>query len=255
MTVRELYTFLNEKIPPSLSCSWDNDGLMCCANAGAGVKKVLLALDINATVVKTAIDGGYDVIISHHPLIFSPLRALNPNDHVAKKVIDLLRAGVTAMSFHTRLDAVQGGVNDLLANALGLENVAPFGQDGEEIGRIGELAGPMSVKTFAANVRNALGAGQVLVADAGREVKRVAVLGGSGSDDVRAAIAAGADTYLTGELKHNYLADAPELGINLFAAGHFDTEVPVCGRIKELLLEADATLTVDIVSSNTVTVV
>ena len=255
MTVRELYTFLNEKIPPSLSCSWDNDGLMCCANAGAGVKKVLGALDITATVVKTAIDGGYDVIISHHPLIFSPLRALNPNDHVAKKVIDLLRAGVTAMSFHTRLDAVQGGVNDLLANALGLENVAPFGQDGEEIGRIGELAGPMSVKTFAANVRNALGAGQVLVADAGREVKRVAVLGGSGSDDVRAAIAAGADTYLTGELKHNYLADAPELGINLFAAGHFDTEVPVCGRIKELLLEADATLTVDIVSSNTVTVV
>ena len=255
MTVRELYTFLNEKIPPSLSCSWDNDGLMCCANAGAGVKKVLVALDITATVVKTAIDGGYDVIISHHPLIFSPLRALNPNDHVAKKVIDLLRAGVTAMSFHTRLDAVQGGVNDLLANALGLENVAPFGQDGEEIGRIGELAGPMSVKAFAANVRNALGAGQVLVADAGREVKRVAVLGGSGSDDVRAAIAAGADTYLTGELKHNYLADAPELGINLFAAGHFDTEVPVCGRIKELLLEADATLTVDIVSSNTVTVV
>ena len=254
MTVRKLYAFLNERIPTSLSCAWDNDGLMCCADADAKVKRVLVALDITAKVVKTAIDGGYDLIVSHHPLIFSPLRAIDPDDHVAKKVISLLRAGISAMSFHTRLDAVEGGVNDRLASLLGLEHIAPFGQDGEEIGRVGSLAAPMTLKEFAALVRTATGAEQLLVSDAGRTVSRVALLGGSGSDDVKAAIKAGADTYLTGELKHNYLTDAPELGINLVSAGHFHTEDPVCKRIKELLMEADASLAVDIVSSNTVTV-
>ena len=255
MTVQEIYDKLCERIPEYLREPWDNDGLMCSSDSTIEVKRALITLDVTENIVDYAIANGIDLIVSHHPLIFKPLPALTENSHIARKVIKLIKNDIAVFSFHTRLDAVQGGVNDLLANALGLENVAPFGQDGEEIGRIGELAGPMSVKAFAANVRNALGTEQVLVADAGREVKRVAVLGGSGSDDVRAAIAAGADTYLTGELKHNYLADAPELGINLFAAGHFDTEVPVCGRIKELLLEADATLTVDIVSSNTVTVV
>ena len=254
MTVRELYAFLNEKIPPSLSCSWDNDGLMCCADETAEVKRVLVALDVTAKVVATAVEGGYDLIVSHHPLIFSPLRALNPDDHVAKKVITLLRAGISVMSFHTRLDAVEGGVNDVLASRLGLENVMPFGEDGEAIGRIGELRGDVTLSSFAALVRRVTGAEQVTVSDAGKAVRRVALLGGSGSDDVRAAIKAGADTYLTGELKHNYLVDAPELGINLLAAGHFHTEAPVCRRISELLLRADAELAVEIISSNDVSV-
>jgi putative NIF3 family GTP cyclohydrolase 1 type 2 len=133
----------------------------------------------------------------------------------------LVREGVAAMSFHTRLDAVEGGVNDTLANAIGLRDVTPFGQDGEAIGRIGTLKAPMSVAEFAALVKRAIGAEGVQAVDAGKPVYRVAVLGGSGSDDVKAARAAGADTYLSGELKHNWLTDAPDLGINLVAAGHF----------------------------------
>ena len=254
MTVRELYAFMNEKIPPSLSCAWDNDGLMCCPDRDAEVKKVLVALDITAKVAQTAIDGRYDVIVSHHPLIFSPLRAVEPDNHVAKKVIDLLRAGVTAMSFHTRLDAVEGGVNDTLAAELGLEDVVPFGENGETIGRIGALKRPLTLAAFASLVRKVTDAEQILVSDAGRTVSRVAILGGSGSSDVDAAVKAGADTYLTGELKHNCLTDAPECGMNLVAAGHFYTENPVCKRIRELVLEADGTLCVDIVNSNPVTV-
>ena len=254
MTVRELYAFLNEKIPPSLSCTWDNDGLMCCPDPDREVRRVLVALDITAEVVKTAIEGGYDVVVSHHPLIFSPLRAVEPSDPVARKVIDLLCGGVAAMSFHTRLDAVEGGVNDVLAEALGLCDVTPFGLDGEAIGRIGTLNKTMALAEFAALVKRATGAEQVLVSDAGRSVYRVAVLGGSGSDDVKAAERAGADTYLSGELKHNWLTDAPERGMNLVAAGHFYTENPVCARLRGLIREADGKVQVDIVNSNPVQV-
>ncbi|MBQ8431369.1 MAG: Nif3-like dinuclear metal center hexameric protein [Clostridia bacterium] len=252
MNVQQLYAFLNEKIPPALSCDWDNDGLMCCANPQVEVKKVLIALDITAAVIDEAVQGGYDLIVSHHPLIFSPLRALHPGDPVAKKVITLLSAGITAMSFHTRLDAVEGGVNDVFANALGLRDVVPFGENGETIGRIGTLPSPMTLDAFAHFVKEITGANGLQYSDAGREVCRVALLGGSGSSDVNAAAKAGADTYVTGELKHNQLTDAPERGMNLIAAGHFHTENAVCERIRELVLEAIPDATVIVTNSNPV---
>ena len=255
MTVRELYAFLNEKIPPSLSCSWDNDGLMCCADEDAEVHHVLIALDVTDRVISEAMERGCDVILSHHPMIFSPLRSVNPRDHIAARVIRLLRGGITVMSFHTRLDAVEGGVNDVLAQALGLENVKPFGEGGEEIGRIGTLPCETTPRAFAEAVKRVTGAECVQVADAGRPVSRVAVLGGSGSDDVGAAIAAGADTYVSGELKHNVLTDAPERGINLIAAGHHHTENLVCRRLFELVSEADGKISITVIDSNeTVTV-
>ena len=250
MTVKELYAYLNEKIPPSLSCAWDNDGMMCCPDPDATVGRVLVALDITADVVKKAQEGGYDLILSHHPLIFSPLRALNHEDAIAKKVVELIKSRIAAISFHTRLDAVKGGVNDVLAEKIGLCNVHAFGADGEAIGRIGELAQTLTLAEFATLVKKATGAPIVTVSDAGRAVKRVAVLGGSGSDDVIPAILAGADTYLTGELKHNWLTEAPERSINLIAAGHFYTENPVCDRLRELVLEADPTIAVDVIDSN-----
>ncbi len=252
MKVIELYSFLNEKIPPSLSCSWDHDGLLCCPDREAEVRRVLIALDITARVVDEAIRGGYDVIVAHHPMIFSPLAAIDPQNHIAEKVIRLIRAGIAAMCFHTRLDAVAGGVNDTLANLLGLCDVTPFGNAGEEIGRIGYLPQAMPLEDFCACVRRITGAEAVHASDAGRMVHRVAVLGGSGSDDVSAAIAAGADTFLSGELKHSYLTEAPERGINLVAAGHFHTENPVCQTLAGWITEAFPMLTVDLTDSSPV---
>ena len=252
MKIKELYQQLDNRIPRELSCSWDNDGLMCCPNEDAEAKKVLVALDITAEVVEQAVEGGYDLIVSHHPLVFRPLKALDPSIPVAKKVIRLLCAGISAMSFHTRLDAVQGGVNDTLAEVLGVENAVPFGNDGEAIGRIGELKEETSLEDFARLVKMVTGALAVTVADAGKRVRRVAVLGGSGSDDVIAAEKAGADTYLTGDLGHHHLTDCPERGMNLLAAGHFYTENPVCQALKAILLEIDPALTVDVTDSNRV---
>ncbi len=250
MTIRELYAFLEEQLPRTLSCDWDNDGLMCCADDTKTVKKALVALDITDAVTEKAIREGYDLIVSHHPLIFHPLKAVRPGDAVANKVIKLLTNGVAAMSFHTRLDAVTGGVNDVLANALGLENVVPFGENGETIGRIGTLPTPTTLAAFAERYKNLTGCPYVLVSDAGRPVYRVALLGGGGAGDLPAAMAAGADTYLTGDLRHDQLTEAPERGVNLLRGEHFYTENPVCERIRELLLQADPTITVDIVNSN-----
>ncbi len=250
MTVRELYAFMEEKLPRSLSCDWDNDGLMCCADDGKEVKKALVALDITDAVAQKAINEGYDLIVSHHPLIFHAIKAVRPGDAVTDKVIKLLLSGVSAMSFHTRLDAVTGGVNDVLATALGLENVIPFGNGDETIGRIGTLPEPITLAEFAQRYKKLTGCPHVLVSDAARPVYRVGLLGGGGAGDLSAAAAAGADTYLTGDLRHDQLTEAPERGVNLLRGEHFYTENPVCERIRELLLEADALLTVDIVNSN-----
>ena len=249
MTVRELYAFFEEKIPRALSCDWDNDGLMVCPDDTKDVHRVLVALDITAAVAEHAIKEGYDLVVSHHPLIFHPLKAVAPGEATVNKVIRLLTAGVSAMSFHTRLDAVAGGVNDVLAKAVGLCNVVPFGKNGEEMGRIGDLEAPMSLRDFAALVKSATGAKQVQISDAGRLVSRIAVLGGGGAGESGAAAAAGADTYLTGDLRHDQLTEAPERGMNLVQGGHFFTENLVCDRIRELLHEADATIEVDIINS------
>ena len=249
MTVRELYAFLEEKMPRSLSCDWDNDGLMVCPDDTREVRRVLVALDITAAVAEQAIKEGYDLVVSHHPLIFHPLKAVAPGEATVNKVIRLLTSGVSAMSFHTRLDAVTGGVNDVLANAIGLQNVVPFGKDGEEIGRIGTLPTAMALKDFAALVKEVTGAPYVQISDAGKLVSCVAVLGGGGAGESGAAAAAGADTYLTWDLRHDQLTEAPERGMNMIAGGHFFTENLVCNRICEMLYEADANIKADIVNS------
>ena len=249
MTVRELYAFFDSKIPRALSCDWDNDGLMVCPDDTKEVRRVLVALDITAAVAEHAIKEGYDLVVSHHPLIFHPLKAVAPGEATVNKVIRLLTSGVSAMSFHTRLDAVAGGVNDVLANAIGLQNIIPFGKNGEEMGRIGDLPAPMSLREFAMLVKDATGAAQVQISSNGKPVFRVAVLGGGGAGESGAAAAAGADTYLTGDLRHDQLTEAPEREMNMVQGGHFWTENLVCNRIRELLLEADATLTVDIINS------
>lgn len=244
MTVNELYRSLNEKIPPSLSCEWDNDGLMCCPDGGAEVRRVLVTLDVTEATVRHAKEGRYDLIVSHHPMIFKGLKAVNEGNFIAAKTIDLIRGGISVMSFHTRLDAVGGGVNDVLAELLGLRDAVPFGEDG--IGRIGSLPEAMDQRAFAERVKTVLNAPVVLLADAGVPARRVAVLGGGGGDDVEAARTAGADTYVTGELKYHSLTDAPEEGMNLIEAGHFHTENPVCESLRQWLLSIDPSLTVDL---------
>ena len=232
MTVYELYKQLNVLISPSLSCEWDNDGLMCCPDASREVRRALVCLDVTNDMVEAAVEGAYDVIVSHHPFIFKGLKSLDEGDLIPRKAMTLIREGISVMSFHTRLDALSGGVNDSLAEILRIKNALPFG---EGIGRIGELEKETSLYDFARLVKDKLGSPAVAVADAKKPVLKVAVLGGSGKDELFSALAAGADTYVSGELGHHPLTDAPDLGINLIEAGHFHTEDHICKMLCDTL--------------------
>lgn len=233
MTASELYRILNERIPSSLSCEWDNDGVMCLPEPDREIKSVLLALDITEAVVDRAISEGFDVIVSHHPLLFHGVKHMTVDDPVARRTIKLCRAGIAAFSFHTRLDALEGGVNDALAKRLSLTDVTPFGDDG--IGRVGTLPRSMSAQEFAATVADRLNAPAITLSDAGKPVRRVAVLGGGGGDFMLDALATGADAYVTGDCAHHHLVDAPERGISLIVAGHYHTEYLVLEQLAMML--------------------
>ena len=225
---------------------------MCIPEPERDICRVLLALDITEEVVDRAITENYDVIISHHPLLFRGIKHVTTADPVARRTIKLCRAGIAAFSFHTRLDALEGGVNDVLAKCLSLCDVTPFGDEG--IGRVGMLNEPMSSESFAAMVSDRLNAPAVTLADAGKPILRVAVLGGSGGDDVIAALATGADAYVTGEAPHHWLVDAPEMGLSLIVAGHYHTEYLVMEALAAHLQEILPDTQILPVSSNSVKV-
>ena len=251
MTVREFYKALSAIVPRELGCDWDVDGLNVCPDPDREVKRVLVALDATNEVVNQAVAEGYDLIFTHHPMLFGGLKNVLADDYDGAKVIALCRAGVSAVSFHTRIDAAEGGVNDILAGLVGLEEVEVAGE--ERIMRVGTLAEPVSAAEFAARVKDALGAPAVLCADAGREVHRVAVVGGSGKSEVALAIASGADTFLTGELKYSQYCDTDKL--NLLVAGHFYTEQPICARLCDIVKEISPDVRTDAVKSCKVIVV
>ena len=235
--IKELYDYLDEKIPRSLSCEWDNDGLMVCADAFCAAKRVLLALDATESVAEYAAENGFDAIVTHHPMIFSPLRALNVMDATARKALFLAKKGIAVMSFHTRLDALEGGVNDVLAAKLGVINTVPFGPEGEELGRVGVLPAPVPFREFCAKAAEALSSPCVTAIGAKELVQRVALLGGGGKDFVKSALAAGADVFVTGEVTYNVMLDARAAGLCLVTAGHYHTERPVLSFLGELIKE------------------
>lgn len=247
MNVRELYELLSDRIPEELSEEWDNDGIMCCPDDLATVNRVLVTLDVTEEIVDYAIDNGFDLILSHHPLVFKPLKAIDPENHISRKLVKLIRAGVSVLSFHTRADKVKGGVNDCLARLLGLDDIEPFGDDC--LGRIGHLECETSMEEFATRVKSALGIERLVVSDAYNPVYTIALVGGDGKGYIGEALDMGADTYLSGRIGYNAMEEAAEMGINLIEAGHYATEFPVTKFFSNLVTKIDPRITVEIVGS------
>ena len=250
MTVREIYERLCEKIPESLREEWDNDGLMCSSDDTLEVNRALVTLDVTEEAVDYAISNGFNLILSHHPLIFRPVKNITEDNNVSRKLIKLIKSDVVVISLHTRADKVPGGVNDILADILGIKEPLPFG-DGA-LGRIGNLSEELTVEDFSYLLKGLLDCDGVKVGDALIPVQRVAVVGGDGKDYVSAALTAGADTYVSGRLSYNIMAEAAELGINLIEAGHFFTEQPVTAYFQSLLMRLDPLMYVEILNSNSI---
>ncbi len=251
MTVKQLYSIFEKRIPKDLSESWDNDGLMCAPDSDTEVKRVLLTLDVTEEVVDYAVSKNFDLIISHHPIIFRPIKSITEDSGVPRKLIKLITSGISVFSFHTRADRVDGGVNDILAELCGLENVERLGENGG-LARIGNLDAESSLEDFAANIKIRLGAPMVLVSDAYNTVSRVAVCGGDGKDFIDAAIAAGADTFVSGRIGYNTMIAAEEMGINLIEASHFFTEQPVTRFYESICLLADPDIYTEVIDCNNI---
>lgn len=233
-TVTYIYDAIDRLAPFWLTMDFDNTGILI-GDRNREVSCALLALDCTPAVVEQARQLGAQLIITHHPVIFHPLKRVN-EDAV---VYQLIRSDIAVISAHTNLDIAQGGVNDALASAIGLRDCRGLEllneQTGAWLGRIGTLPEPLSPEAFAAHVKSCLNAASVKFAAAPRAIHTVALCSGSGADCLDAAISAGADALLTSEVKqHEYLA-AAAAGISIFDAGHFDTEDIVIEPLRDYL--------------------
>ena len=234
-TVRDIFDSLCRTAPLDLQMDFDNSGFLL-GHADAPVERCLLALDVTDTVVDEAIRDKVQLIFSHHPLIFHPLRCVTDESPEGRRVLKLIEHRISVISMHTNLDIVQGGVNDVLMEALGIKTEDCL--DGSGLGRIGELDAKLSMQEFLPRCKSALSCRGLRYVDANRPVFRVAVMGGAGADCIDRAAELGCDTYVTSDIKYHQFQRALDLGINLIDADHFSTENPIVPRLAESLSSA-----------------
>ena len=250
ITVRQVYEAMQAIAPLELAESWDNPGLL--VDCGGKVSRVLVALDVTAETLAEAEQNGCQLIVTHHPVIFHPLKKLSPAD----LPFQLVQKGISAICMHTNLDAAEGGVNEVLAGFFGMREMEVFA---EGCGRVGSID-PITVPELAKKAQQALAsrcnqpldgpAVQVKFADTGKTVRRLAVISGAGGGLFEEALAMEADCLLTGEANHHAAIDAVRLGLSLVAAGHYATEFPVCAAIADRLHAAFPELEVRVSGEN-----
>lgn len=213
--VQQVLEILEQIAPPELACSWDNVGLL--VDAGRPVTSIITALDITADVVRDAAESGCELIVSHHPVIFDPLRRVTAEDVPAM----LLQNGISAICMHTNLDAAPGGVNDTLADLLGMQREGRR-NFAEDCGRIGPVEAT-TVQQLARYCADTLHSG-VRYVDCDRPVTCLAEVSGAGGSYLQEAIDVGADCLVTGEAAHHIALLARQKGVGLVVAGHWGTE-------------------------------
>ena len=235
--VKDILQVLEQAAPYELAEGWDNVGLLV-GDPEETVTGVLCALDITLPVVEEAIEKGCNLIVAHHPVIFTSVSRVTADTVTGKILIKMIRNGISGICMHTNMDCAEAGVNDLLAASLGLTDVVSMGA-GETgtLGRVGNLPHPMSLAEFAAHVKTSLGAGGVRVADGGKTVSRVAVGGGACGKMMDYAVAKGADTFVIGDCSYDLMMRAHDIGLNLLDAGHFPTENPIAYGFRDCIAE------------------
>ena len=243
-TVRQIEQALFDWAPCALAADWDNVGHLV-GDPDREVRRVLVSLDITEPVVREAAEGGFDLIVSHHPVMnctWHPVQTLRTDDRQGRVLTELVRHNIAAICMHTNLDAAEGGVNDVLARTLGLEDLEMLTE--EKIGRVGTLKCELPLVEFLPFVIKSLGCHGLRYVSCGKNVHRVAVGGGACGCYIPQAIAAGCDTFVTSDLKYNDFLDTE--GINLIDAGHFPTENVICGPLAAYLRRAFPAATVSV---------
>lgn len=241
--IQDIIDILQEIAPVELAESWDNVGLLV-GNPNAEAESLLVALDPTTTLLDEAEARGANVVITHHPAIFHPLKDLRTDHPIGRFLAKAIQKNIHVIACHTNLDSAAGGVSDILAARLGLTDIIPLVPDRGDgtsscgMGRLGQCSKPMSPEECVEDLRRACSAPWLLEAgNRPAQVNTIAVCGGSCSEFAETAMLAGADLFVTAEVKHSIARWAEETGFWIIDGGHFATEqlaiVPLQKRLQE----------------------
>lgn len=221
MKVKQILDWLNAIAPFDTAEGFDNVGLLM-GDPAAEVHEVLFGMDVTEQLAQEAIDRGAELIITHHPFIFHALKRIDYTGPQGRTLCRLAQHGVNVIAAHTNWDQAEGGVGDSLAHALSLSDVT----SPDPYIRLGTLPSPMSAAELSAHLRAALRVEPRCYPASDTPITRVAVAGGAYGEGYLAALQAGAQAYVVGEIAHHEIMDAHMRGMTIYDAGHFPTELP-----------------------------
>jgi GTP cyclohydrolase I len=228
--LKDIIMLLDEIAPFSTAEDWDNPGLQVGFPSDE-IKKALISLDPAIDALKKAKDVNAQLLLTHHPLIFNRLSNINSAVYPGDVISEALQSRISIVAFHTNLDAAKGGINDILAGIIGIQNIGPLIKNPasddalDGMGRIGDLADAMPLSTVVRMLMDALGLqGAMVLGAQDKMIKKVAVLGGAGGEEMLRAAEQGADLYITGDIRHHEALIARRLGLALIDGGHFHME-------------------------------
>ncbi len=250
-SLKDIYEYIDSKYPYCIQESFDNSGII--VDCGRDIKKVVVSLDITTSVVKYASSVGAELILTHHPVIFNAIKSIE----YKSAVYELISNEISGMCAHTNFDIAQGGVNDQLAQRLGLRDISEVfyissGEIGGKerrnyIGRAGTTERELTPREFAAFAAERLGIPNIQYADGGKPINRVAVGGGACGEYIFECEANGIDAFVSGEAKHHELIYAVEHGITLVVGGHYATESVALPKLAQTVKEGFPELEVDVI--------
>ena len=227
MRVRDIINVIEEFAPSSIQEGWDNSGL-CIGSPDDEVTSILLALDCTPELIDEAVGCGADMIVTHHPLIFSGLKKISSDDLVGRAVIKAIKNGISIYAAHTNADKVLSGVSGAMARRLGLENVSILADegDGTGLGVVGTLPQPLTSRQAMDLVKEKFG---LKVVKSSKPVEgpvtKVAMCGGSGASLIKAAQKAGAQLYISGDISyHNFFTQNDFMIMDI---GHYESEIDI----------------------------
>ena len=220
MNVQQIFELIDHFAPFETQADFDNSGFLV-GSSTQEVSCILFALDLTQPVIDEACLLGANLIVTHHPLMFTPLRALTDNDYEGRLIRRLVREDISLIAAHTNLDQAPGGMNDILAEQCGLKQVT-----GENFFRCGLLPAPLSAAVFTRELEKCLHTTVRLMGCPEKTVSKVGLCSGGGSDEWIHALQSGCDAFISGEIKHHLALAMADRGIIGFECGHYATEEP-----------------------------